>query len=306
MGLSAPNQCNTEHLLSGRRGPGRRLDDRGRTGIRPAAFPVCLPCHGPRSRHGSFRSPELAILERMNAENRKKIKLAAPPRPGIYPHGSETVDAILEAALHILIEEGASAFTISRIAAKCGMKKGNVSRHFPRKEMLVQVLLDEFLSPDETEVERGLREAGLSAEQALAIIIDGNMEAIRTKKMTRLFIELWAMANHNKFVAERVELAYDYVHKLIGTFVAELNPALAPRDVEVVAIYISATMEGATMLAGYGKPWRAMMPQIKAIAVKNLIELVKTITPEDVQGLPPKPEKRAGRAAIKGAAGIRK
>ncbi|KAK0348191.1 hypothetical protein LTR94_038211, partial [Friedmanniomyces endolithicus] len=59
-------------------------------------------------------------------------------RPGIYARGTETVDTILRAALDLLIDEGATAFTIRRIAARCDMKVGNVSYHFPRKEMLVQ------------------------------------------------------------------------------------------------------------------------------------------------------------------------
>ena len=81
----------------------------------------------------------------MTDQKVKKAKLVAPPRPGVYSRGSDTVDAILKAALHVLVEEGASAFTLRRIAAQCGMKVGNVSRHFPRKEMLVQVLLEELL-----------------------------------------------------------------------------------------------------------------------------------------------------------------
>ena len=67
----------------------------------------------------------------------------AATRPGTYARGTETVDAILKAAHTVLIDEGASAFTIRRIAAECGMNVGNVSYHFPRKEMLIQILLDE-------------------------------------------------------------------------------------------------------------------------------------------------------------------
>ena len=52
---------------------------------------------------------------------------------------------ILKAALAVLIDEGADAFTLRRIAARCDMKVGNVSYHFPRKEMLIQVMLDEML-----------------------------------------------------------------------------------------------------------------------------------------------------------------
>ena len=70
---------------------------------------------------------------------------SSPTRPGIYARGTETVDQILKAALAVLIDEGADAFTLRRIAARCDMKVGNVSYHFPRKEMLIQVMLDELV-----------------------------------------------------------------------------------------------------------------------------------------------------------------
>jgi AcrR family transcriptional regulator len=223
-------------------------------------------------------------------------------RPGVYSRGSETVDAILKAALHVLIEEGASAFTLRRIAQQCGLNVGNVSRHFPRKEMLVQVLLEDLLSPSEGLIERNIRETGMSPEDALALVIGGSLDQIESKSMTHLFIELWAMANHNEFVAERVEGVYRYVHRLIASFVAQLNPALSQEDVDAVSLFINASIEGSTMLAGFGKPWSPMMPQMKAIAVRSLVQLAKTITPDEIRALPapgakPKPARRPRAAS---------
>ena len=197
------------------------------------------------------------------------------------------MDAILEAALHVLIEEGASAFTLRRIAEYSGSSIGNVSRHFPRKEMLVQVLLEELLAPNEGMVEQNIRQTGMSAEDALALIIGGSFDQMQTKATTHLYSELWAMANHNEFVADRVEEATRYAHDLTATFVAKLNPALSPAEVGAVSLFINASIDGAIVLAGYGKPWNHMMPQMKAIAVKSLIHVAKTITPAEIRALPP-------------------
>lgn len=167
------------------------------------------------------------------------------------------------------------------------MKVGNVSRHFPRKEMLVQVLLDELLSPTVGEARSSLRNQGVPAEEALALVIAGTLDETKTKKMTHLFTELWAMANHNQFVAERIDMVNHYMRNLVASYVAELNPALSPAEVDIVTLYISTSIEGATVLAGYGKSWEAMMPQLKAFAVKTLVNLAKTVTPEEVTGLRP-------------------
>jgi AcrR family transcriptional regulator len=206
-------------------------------------------------------------------------------RPGIYACGSDTVNSILKAALHILIEEGAAAFTLRRIASECGLKLGNVSRHFSRKEMLLQVLLEELLRPSDGLVEQNIRKPGISAEAALTLIIEGSLDEIKTKRLTHLSIELWAMANHNELVGERVKAWYHYFHKLIAEFVLQLNPKLSADDAYTVAVFICASIEGSTMLAGFGKPWSSMMPQMRGLAVKSLINLVKVITPDELQAL---------------------
>lgn len=211
---------------------------------------------------------------------------ATTARPGTYSRGTETVDAILKAALAVLIDEGASAFTIRRIAAACGMKVGNVSYHFPRKELLVQVMLDDILFHYDQKLESRVRQPNLSPEERLRLVIVICLEDIAGKRTTRLFSELWALANQNAFIAERVRMFYQRVHDYIGEYVAQLNPALNAQQIHTVALYISASMEGSTPFLGYQKPWADRMPAFIAIASKALVDLAKTITPEDIIGLP--------------------
>lgn len=212
--------------------------------------------------------------------------MTSPPKPGIYARGTETVDAILKAALSVLIDEGAAAFTIRRIAARADMKVGNVSYHFPRKEMLIQVLLDELIESYGRLLEERVRRPGLSAEERLRLVIILCLDDIRTKRTTHLFTELWALANHDDFVAERVQIFYRRVHDVIGEYVAQLNPALTPDEVHTLALYISASMEGATAFLGYGKPWSDKMDAFKMLAVKSLVELAKTASARDIAALP--------------------
>ena len=224
--------------------------------------------------------------ERANGAEKPSSSAPAPKKPGVNPRGAETVDAILKAALHVLVEEGSSAFTLRRIAEQCGMNAGNVSRHFPRKEMLVQVLLEELLSPTEGLIERNIRSAGMSAEEALATMIGGSIDQINLKTITNLFLELWAMASHNDFVADRVQAFYKRMQTIMSTFVAELNPSLTPAEVEAVTLFINVSIEGTTSLTGYGRPWSAMMPQMQTLAVRSLVHLAKTVTSEDIATLP--------------------
>lgn len=211
--------------------------------------------------------------------------ILAPSRPGIYARGSETVDQILKAALDVLIDEGANAFTLRRIAARCDMKVGNVSYHFPRKEMLIQVMLDEMLESYDKLLEEMVRKPGLTAEERLKLVIILCLEDIQTKRTTHLFTELWALANQSEFVADRVRLFYRKAQEVIGEYVAQINPALTPDEVHSVALFISASMEGSTPFLGHQKPWAHKMPVFTALAATSFVHLAKTVTSRDLAAL---------------------
>jgi AcrR family transcriptional regulator len=205
------------------------------------------------------------------------------PRPGHYARGAETVDQILDAALDVLIDEGASAFTLRRIANRCGIQVGKLTHHFARKELLIQHMLGSLLDYYEALLDESVRQPGLDAQVQLERMIGIVLDDIVSRRTTHVFTELWALSNHNEFVAERVAAFYAHAHRLLAAPIAVLNPALSPDQAEILARYISATMEGTTIFAGHGKPWAHQMPQLKAIAVKGLIDLVRTIRPQDVQ-----------------------
>lgn len=223
------------------------------------------------------------------------LKTARRRKPGVYSRGAETVNAILKAALHVLVEEGSGTFTLQRIATECGLKVGHVNHHFPRKEMLVEVLLDEIILAGGSQIDGAMEEPGHSAEEGLARLITYILDDISTKQTTNLFTELWAMANHNELVADRLEALHRHVHRMITQFVERLNPSLSHEDAAVVAIFIYGAADGMTLFSGYGRPWAADMPNVKNIAVKGLVELAKTITSEDISKLPSTPMKCGAR-----------
>jgi AcrR family transcriptional regulator len=224
----------------------------------------------------------IALTPDLATSGADPVSPAQAGRPGTYARGTETVDAILKAALRVLINEGAGAFTIRRIAAEYGMKVGNVSYHFPRKELLIQILLDDLLDSYDKLLDSRVRQPDLPAAERLRVLIVMYLDDIAGIRTTRLFAELWALANHNAFIADRVRAFYQRVHDFIGEYVAALNPALSPAQVQVVALYTSSAMEGTTPFCGFAKPWADHMPAITRIAADNLVDLARTISPQVV------------------------
>ncbi len=205
--------------------------------------------------------------------------LAFPPREGGYTKGHETREQILHAALGLLVEEGSRAMSMRRVAAACGMKLGNLTYHFPSREDMIQALLDAVISSYEIEFERIVHRPGVPPEVRLADICELILEDIRSKKTTRVFPELWALSNHDPFVLERVQELYARARAPINEIVAEMRPDLPVDEQQAIALFISASMEGLTVFAGYDKPFEPRMPALEAIAIHSFFGLVANYRP---------------------------
>jgi AcrR family transcriptional regulator len=204
-------------------------------------------------------------------------------RDGGYARGREGHEAILRAALHLLVEEGYRAMSMRRVAAACDIKLGNLTYYFPTKEDLVRELLDAVIGSYEVEFEAIIHEEDVSPEQRLEEICTLILEDIRTKKTTRIFPELWALSNHDPFVLERIQELYARARAPLNSIIAEINPALSVDQRETLALFISASMEGLTVFAGYDKPFENRMPWLERIAAKGFVQLVKTIRQSDFE-----------------------
>lgn len=208
--------------------------------------------------------------------------LAFPPREGGYTKGHQTREQILKAALHLLVEEGYRAMTMRRVAGECGLKLGNLTYHFPAREDLVKALLDAVISAYEIEFHEIAHNAMFAPEVRLAHYCELVLEDIRSKKTTRVFPELWALSNHDPFVFERVHELYARARASLIEIIEELRPDLPPEKRQALALFISASMEGLTVFAGYEKPFEAYMQMFENIAVKAFIEVLKNISAEEI------------------------
>ncbi len=208
------------------------------------------------------------------------------PREGGYARGQDGVEQILRAALGILVEQGYRAVTMRAIAKACDMKLGNITYYFPTRDELVRALLDAIISSYEESFEAISHEEGASVEVRFESIIRLILEDITSKKTTRLFPELWALANHDPFVSERVDELYRRARVVLNELIAEINPDLPEDERETVALFISASLEGTTMFAGYEKPWRPRVAWLETIAYRAYLPLVKALKPGDIRKSP--------------------
>ncbi|MBJ7499588.1 MAG: TetR/AcrR family transcriptional regulator [Sphingopyxis sp.] len=207
------------------------------------------------------------------------------PRTGGYARGQDGFEQILRSSLALLVNHGASALTLRRIAAESGMNVGSLNYYFKSKEDLIRELLNAVISSYEESFDEIMHEPGASAEARLENLVSLILEDITTKKTTRFFPELWAMANHDSFVYDRMNELYQRARVSLNELIAEINPRLSADQREILALFISASMEGMTVFAGYQKPWVDRMPVLKLLARKSFVQLVTSLGPSDFDGL---------------------
>jgi AcrR family transcriptional regulator len=202
---------------------------------------------------------------------------------GVYQTGRDRVGQILEVSLDILIESGYQALTLREVARRCGVQLGAVTYYYKGRNDLLQDVLNTVLAPY-GENFRGIRGApDLSAEQKLERLIRLLLEDIQTKKTTRLFPHLWALANHDAFVARAVDRIYVLERMTLNSLISEINPSLSQQERETLSVFISASVAGATMFIGFDKPWSTELPLYSAMTCRALVELVRTITPRQLE-----------------------
>lgn len=208
-----------------------------------------------------------------------------PEREGGYLKGHETRELILRTALSILIEEGFRAMSMRRVAVECGMKFGNLTYHYRSREDLVRELFDAVIRAYEVEFAAIMHMPGVPAEDRLRRLCTLVLDDIRSKKTTHFFPELWSLQNHDQFVLERVQELYVRARAPLIEIIAEMRPDLAAEDRNIIALFISASMEGMTVFAGHAKPFEPRMPQLESIAIHSFCTLVRTISPAEIKAL---------------------
>lgn len=115
-------------------------------------------------------------------KNRKKPVIAARKQP-LQVRSTQLVADILEAAVRVLVSEGAKSFTTARVAEKAGVSVGSLYQYFPNKEAILFQL-----QANEWQQTRELLEGILTNSDRLPFD--------RLREMVRVFFQTeWAEAD---------------------------------------------------------------------------------------------------------------
>ncbi len=207
------------------------------------------------------------------------------PRPGAYARTADTIEQILNATLLILTSEGYAALTLRRVATQCGLRVGNLTYHFPTKNALVKELLDAVLVAYRERYQRMLEGLDLDDRGQLRAALFDTLRDVQSHQTTHLFPELWSLANHDPEIDERLQDFYRQIISGYQAMIRPLNPDLSEDDAQTLAVFITSFVEGSTIFSGHGKPYASVMPDLVSLAWKVYIEMIETITSEELRAL---------------------
>lgn len=173
------------------------------------------------------------------AQRRKKP--ANPRKAPEQDRSRATVEAIVEAAAHILVRHGYDAFTTNRVAERAGVSIGSLYQYFPNKD----ALLSELMRRHVAEIERGVEEMAARAQTApladvirsgihhnvRSHLIDPDLHRVLSEEVPRLGVLDWKAA----FVA-RME---DRVRGMLESRRSEV----AVGDIELAVYIVTRTVE---------------------------------------------------------------
>ncbi len=192
-----------------------------------------------------------------------------------YKKGQRRIEAILKAAELVLVSRGYKKLTMRQIALQAGMTVGNLTYYYATKAALLKDMLESILASYLDEMERVATASGDDPTTRFVAVIEFLIEDLNTKRTTSLFPELWALANHDDYVAGLMEHMYVEERGVIAGLIREANPSLDEKQVQQFALYISCSIEGMTMFVGAGKRQQDSLQAMKNIARDSFWTLIK-------------------------------
>ena len=193
----------------------------------------------------------------------------------MHAKGKQRVQEILRIAADVLAFEGYSAFTMRKIASRCGITLHNLQYYFKTKRKLLAAVVDEV---QKSELESGLLAIdlpGLTAEERFKAFVDYSIKDNQDPFIRGFQFELWALATRDAFAAK----CRDRMTKVYCDFILELVQPLAPdlslSEQRKKAAMILALLQGLPLIVGKGVDIQFPVGNLEKRLNMELLEFIR-------------------------------
>ena len=196
-------------------------------------------------------------------------------RPAARQKGQKTRQAIVDEARRILVDEGYENFVLRKIAKNIGIQPGNLQYYYATKnELLWEVLTPEINKYEDTY--QSVVEHGSTKSAKILSMVDFLLQDIKVKSTCNIWFTIWALAPHDKEVADIMDRFYETYISALAKLIAAADDTIAPRRANHLARIITALMDGMTNQIGYGKPHHPSLDGLESelrTAILHIVEM---------------------------------
>lgn len=177
----------------------------------------------------------------------------------------DKIQLIINQAITILREEGASSLSMRKVADQCGIRLSNVQYYFPDKEALVKATIEAYFKSCEKDVLGVLPIDGVlifGLEDVLRKLLTDFLLVGNNSPQCAMFREIWAMSTRNEAVADTMRAYYSKYNEWL---------------VNVIAQYAKNPKQVVSLLLPYFEGYSIMgdtIPQAKEEVVEALISAI--------------------------------
>ena len=191
--------------------------------------------------------------------------------------GEITKQAILHAAVQMVLSEGMDSLNTNRVAEKAGVSVGTLYQYFDNKDEIILELLLKSMERRMQKVKEAvtLSMAFKSSNEIIDRLIDSLFEAESTESEKLEFLLFpWAIANQPKAALNLVQRNRESIHPLIKLLLVTKEPGLKNRNIDVISFIllqaVRGTLVGRTMPEGKNLSDDALKKELKHLFLAML------------------------------------
>lgn len=200
------------------------------------------------------------------------------PARGQSTAGRVTRAAIIGAAARVLVDEGYASFSLPSVAQKLGISHGNLNYYFPTRQALLETLIEHLLGKYHNRfvlMRNSAHTGATDATNSVGDLIDWLLDDAVSRRTNRLFRELWAMANHHRYIADALNrLQDDAVRQIIEALGGTVGGA-ATMQLEAASFLLAILVDGVTTSFGTRRRSDPRIRRVRQMAKEVLTALLE-------------------------------
>ena len=205
-----------------------------------------------------------------------KAKIIGPKKVK-FPKSKLRRELILDAAQELLLKEGYSSITVTRVAKQTGISPGNLQYYFPTLDDLIVELHKLYLDMYKSSIIDGaFRYIGEEPpNRVIERLVDTHIDLIKEHGHDVIIWETQAWGARNAIVKEYHETWVEWYTDKTAEVIRLINPEISRNRSFRIAAVISVLMDNVQRFLGESKPhprrFRGLEKEIKSI-LENAIQ----------------------------------